>query len=109
MTHRDPTITLGQAQNGAFCFQRPRAGQIQNAMLKLTCIPPQYGGQATLKVFRLKPPIPDRRPEPGIAQNYVQDAGLADHPAVRYFADCSGELSDGHLQEPRGFGRFVIR
>ncbi|MBN1671145.1 MAG: DNRLRE domain-containing protein [Kiritimatiellae bacterium] len=57
------------------------------ATLRLHTYAPQYGGTTAIGVFRCaqghdQPPSP---PVPGLASNYVNDAGLAAHPDVLFF------------------------
>src|SRR5207248_2230406 len=94
MAHSDPTIMLSPSHNGAFRFERPQPRPIRAATLAMTCVAPQFAGPGSVSIFRLKQPLPNPPKEMGIAHHYVQDEGLADHPSVRFFADCAGDIPD---------------
>ena len=67
-------------------------GPIQNATLQLHCLSLKYPG--TLEIFELNPPefrdgAGTLAPQMGIANNYLLDSGLGNHPDVVFAGDFS--------------------
>lgn len=79
----EPQFKVGGKHAAALAFPLERRGKaaIRSAWLELTS-DKQYGNGVTVGVFQLSLPGAGSAVEQGIAQSFVRDKGIADHPDV---------------------------
>ncbi|MBS0346298.1 MAG: hypothetical protein JSR69_07525 [Proteobacteria bacterium] len=84
---REMRVKLGGGARGVFGFALPqtvREKSVRRMTLSLT-LGRQYGGEVTLGVFAVSPPVsPDATARPGLAAKYVDEESLGKDPDV-YF------------------------